>query len=70
MGRVGQVWHRSPSELLSIEDEVIAYALDEAVALRLIFDRTPASSSNKAKGTIPAGQRYETPADMVGARVH
>jgi hypothetical protein len=45
---------------------VLAYAVDEALALRLLFDEQRARSK-KPKGEIPPGQRYETPADVFEA---
>jgi hypothetical protein len=46
---------------------VIAYAVDEAVALRLFFDEQ-AAQKRKKKGSIPDGQRYESPGDILPAR--
>jgi len=45
---------------------VLAYAVDEAVALRLRFDAPVATP--KLSGSIPPGQRYETPADIYAGR--
>lgn len=50
-------------------DPVVAYAVDEAVALRLLFDEQAARARSKLKGQIPSGQRYETAAD-IAAPVH
>lgn len=52
--------------MLGIPDRVVAYAVDEALALRLLFDEQRAQKK-PTKGDIPAGQRYETPADVFDA---
>lgn len=55
--------------LLGVPDPVVAYAVDEAVALRLLFDEQRARAPKK-KGSIPDGQRYEQSVDMIGAPIH
>jgi hypothetical protein len=48
-----------------VSDPVVAYAVDEAVALRLLFDEQARAQGSKARGTIPPGQRYETPDEVL-----
>lgn len=62
----GKAFGKLPSELIGVPDPVIAYAVDEALALRLLFDEQ-AARRKKSKGSIPDGQRYETPADIAAA---
>lgn len=57
LGLTAQTFGQSPAkDYLGIGDPVVAYALDEAIALRLLFDRQP---KRALRGSIPAGQVYE-----------
>lgn len=58
-----------PSELLGLADPVVALALDEAVALRVIYEERRAQTK-PGKGAIPPGQRYETPGEALSGLVH
>jgi len=69
VGLTAKTFGTRPSVLLGVPDPVVAYALDEAIALRLLFDEQRARQ-DPSKGSIPAGQRYEQPGDMIGAPVH
>ena len=63
LARTAQAWGRSPSEYLEVDDPVLRYAVDEAVAMRLAI----ATDQRKpvGKGTLPPGQRYETPGEIL-----
>lgn len=64
MARTAQAWQTRPSALLSEDDEVIAFLLDEALALRL---RVEELNSVKPRPKLPGGMQYED-ADEVPAR--
>jgi hypothetical protein len=54
--------------MLRIREPVVAYALDEALALRLLFDDVRAQAAAKAQSTgpgLPPGYRYETLEDVI-----
>jgi len=43
-----------------VQDPVVALALDDALALRLVGAEQRAADAHSGKGTIPADQRYES----------
>jgi hypothetical protein len=53
-----RMWGARPSQLLSLRDDVTAFALDEALALRSLVEREVPPAQ------LPAGQRYERPSDV------
>lgn len=58
-----RMWGQRPSTLLGIQDPVVASALDEALAVRLIQFTSTLGPPGAAVGPPPAGMRYETSAD-------
>ena len=70
MGLTGRTFGRLPSELLGVVDPVVAYAVDEAVALRLKFDGERARDAASGKGTIGPDERYETIGDVYASGVN
>lgn len=63
MGLTAKTFGARPSELLGLSDPVVAYAVDEAVAIRLRADEQRAEQA-AGKGSIDPNQRYETAADL------
>jgi len=61
-----------PSSLLEVSDPVVALALDEALAVRVLLDdaRRHKEASSSVPGMLPDGQRYETPSEALSGRVH
>lgn len=52
-----KAWQTRPSALLGLEDDVIAYAIDEALAIREL-------ASQQRPSQLPPGMRYESVADV------
>lgn len=67
-----RMWGTRPSRLLAMEDDVVAYALDEALALRIALEANqpaaPATRSRLKGPAIPEGTRYLTVADIEAAQ--
>lgn len=63
VARTAAHWGTRPSQLLAVADEVVAFALDEALAA--VDDIAQAWASERARGKagIPPGQRYATDDD-------
>lgn len=57
-----QRWGQTPSRSLGLSDDVVAYALDEALATRVEVEELRAAKDRPDK--LPAGQRYATEADV------
>jgi len=57
-----KTWGLRPSSLLQERDEVCAFLLDEALAVRLHVEELNAMP--KASNKLPGGLRYEVPADL------
>ena len=55
-----KMFGQRPSALLGEFDPVLALAVDEAVMLRMTYAEQAQHTTSKAKGAIPAGQRYES----------
>jgi hypothetical protein len=70
LGMIGKTFGRRPSELLGEPDPVIALAVDEAVMMRLHYAEQAGQASSKAKGEIPAGQRYESTDEILATTGH
>ena len=64
MALTAQKFGCRPSSLAGIEDPVVAYALDEALAVRLAANEAEARE-RRGKGTIPTGQQYESWQDAI-----
>jgi hypothetical protein len=64
LARTAETWHTTPSSLLRLEG-VVGLALDEVLAVRLHKARTNKGAEPRANNPLPAGYRYETPADAL-----
>ncbi len=70
MGLTAKTFGKSPAlDYLGVADPAIAYALDEAIALRLVFDEIRSSKAaykgSQKGGPIPLDRRYETAAEIL-----
>ena len=54
---MARAWQTRPSQLLAEDDDVLAFLLDEALALRL-------ESPRPAPSQLPPGMTYEDPRDI------
>lgn len=63
MAKTAQTWQARPSDLLRVVDDVTAYALDEALALRLQVDHLAQLRRPAAPKPPPPGTRWATEAD-------
>ena len=62
MARTAQAWASRPSTLMGMGDEVMAFWLDEALALRLDIEALRAIDEGK-RGPLPPGLRWASEAD-------
>lgn len=61
MARTAQMWHQRPSTMLGIPNPLIAYLVDDALALRIIAKGRPMTDPARRHehGAIPDGLVYE-----------
>lgn len=71
LGMTAKTFATRPSLLLGVGDPVVAYALDESIAMRLIYEERRAQDGARSKpGLLPPGQRYETPDEALSGLVN
>jgi hypothetical protein len=63
LARTAQTFSQRPSQMLGLTEPLVALALDEALALRLLVE-SPASAAGRSRHNLPEGQVFATDADF------